>query len=673
MSHPNATELRTAVEAADLRVLAMSLFHISGDRRWLEPPFQPRRDVQLVPDPTGRLSLEAQSEIRDAMIAALANGVPTPVIDDPGIEVFAEMMNVCLGEIVPAEYVPMARQDMGFDDGDTKWQLESPSDALGAFGSNVDVPVLVIGAGVCGITLSIKLAKLGIQHTVIEKNADVGGTWFENRYPGCGVDTPNQFYSFAFAPNPDWGFHFSPRNELQAYLQDVAQRFGLQNRIQFQTELIAATWDDGAQHWRVTLRELGPGSEGSTDRKTAQDNGTDGDNRANETDGDNRAQRRPTERTMTCRVLVTAIGHFNRPNDITIPGTENFTGDVFHSARWPEGLDLSDKRVALVGTGATSVQIAPAIVKQVKSLTIYQRSPQWVREVPGINDPVTQSTPWLMANVPYYEKWMRFTQFWRYGDGLLQWLRKDPEWPHPERSLNRVNDRHREETTAYIHSELAGRDDLIAKCLPDYPPYGKRILLDKGWYKTLVQSHVELVTEAIDHLGDASVVTSDGVSREADVVIMALGFSVTDLAARLNITGKNDKALAKVWANDDPRAYLGISVPGFPNLFCMYGPNTNTGHGGSGFGLAQSQSRYITAAVTLLAETNTTSMECKQAALDEYIDRMDTEHQELIWTHPGMSTYYRNANGRVVSVMPWRLVDYWSMTEKPDVSDFVFH
>jgi 4-hydroxyacetophenone monooxygenase len=640
MAHPNATELRAAVEAADLRVLAMSLFHITGNRRWLEPPFQPRRDVRLVPDPTGRLSPEAQAEIREAMISALANSVPTPAIDDPGVEVFAEMMNVCLGESVPSEYVPLIRQDMGFDDGDTQWKSTTPTDALSSFGVNVDIPVLIIGAGVSGITLSVKLAKLGIQHTIVEKNADVGGTWFENRYPGCGVDTPNQFYSFAFAPNPDWGFHFSPRNELQAYLQDVAERFGLAGRIKFQTEVVAATWDETKQHWQVAVRD--------------------------------RSQETPTERTITCRVLVTAIGHFNRPNDINIPGTENFTGDVFHSARWPEGLDLTAKRVALVGTGATSVQIAPAIVEQVKSLTIYQRSPQWIREVPGINDPVAQHTPWLMANVPYYEKWMRFTQFWRYGDGLLQWLRKDPEWPHPERSLNRINDRHREETTAYIHSELAGRDDLIAKCLPNYPPYGKRILLDKGWYKTLVQPHVELVTEAIDHLDEGHVVAADGQAREADVVIMALGFSVTDLAARLNIIGKDNRALANEWANDDPRACLGVTVPGFPNLFCMYGPNTNTGHGGSGFFLAQSQSRYITAAITLMAETKVTSMECKQAALDEYIDRMDTEHQELIWTHPGMSTYYRNANGRVISVMPWRLVDYWAMTEKPEPADFTF-
>ncbi len=655
MSQPNSTELRTAVEAADLRVLAMSLFHITGDRRWLEPPFRPRRDVRLVADPNAGLSEEAQSEIREAMIAALADGVPTPVVDDPGAEVFAEMMNICLGETVPPEYVPMVRQDMGFDDGEAHWQLPNHAEQLDKFASAVDTPVLVIGAGICGLTLSVKLARLGIEHTLIEKNADVGGTWFENRYPGCGVDTPNQFYSFAFAPNPDWGFHFSPRNELQTYLQDVADRFGLRNRIQFHTELVAAAWNEAAQHWQVTLRDHTTPTR-THSGETAQPTQT--------------AQ--TTDRTMTCRVLVTAIGHFNRPNDISIPGTESFKGAVFHSARWPENLDLTGKRVALVGTGATSVQIAPAIAKQVKSLTIYQRSPQWVREVPGINDPVSQSTPWLLANVPFYEKWMRFTQFWRYGDGLLQFLRKDPEWPHPERSLNRINDRHRQETTAYIQSELAGREDLIAKCLPDYPPYGKRILLDKGWYKTLVQPHVELVTEAIDHLDTNAVVTSDGAIREADVVIMALGFSVTDLAARLNITGKNNKALAEVWANDDPRAYLGITVPEFPNLFCMYGPNTNTGHGGSGFGLAQSQSRYIAAAVTLLTEASKTSMECKQTALDEYIDHMDAEHQELIWTHPGMSTYYRNTNGRVVSVMPWRLVDYWNMTAKPEPADFTF-
>ena len=635
---PDVATLRAAVEAADLRVLLMSLLHITGDERWINPPFLPKREVRLVAPIDAGLPPEVRDEVRRAVVDLMANGTPLPKINDPGRELFHRMMNVCLGEVVPQEYVSMVRQDMGFENGNVSWSKPDHELQLECLSNEVDTPVVIVGAGVSGLGLSVQLTGLGIDHVIVEKNADVGGTWFENRYPGCGVDTPNQFYSFSYAANPNWGYHFSPRSELQAYLEGFATTFDIRKRTKFSTEVVSATWDGTSDCWRTTVRDA---------------------------DG---------IRHITSRVLVTAIGHFNRPNDLVIPGTDSFDGEVFHSARWPEDLDLSDKRVALVGTGASAVQIAPAIADTVRSLTIYQRSPQWVREVPGINDRVPDGTPWLLENVPYYAQWSRFTLFWRYGDGLLQWLRKDPEWPHPDRSLNRINDRHRAETTAYIESQLQGRPDLVAKCLPTYPPYGKRILLDKGWYRTLRQNHVELVADPITRLEAAGVVVREAegdVLREADVVIMALGFSVTDLAARLNITGRNGTRLSDRWAHDDPRAYLGITMPEFPNLFCMYGPNTNVGHGGSAFLLAEAQSRYIAGCITKLIELGKRTIECKQAALEEYIDRLDAAHEELIWTHPGMSTYYRNKHGRVVSVMPWRLIDYWNMTHEPDLNDFV--
>jgi 4-hydroxyacetophenone monooxygenase len=643
---PDEQELRSAVAAADLRVLLMSLVHITGDLRWLQAPYLPKRDVRLVADPDAGLAPEVQDEIRSAIVELMRDRRPTPRIDDPGRDLFSRMMNACLGEIVPDEYITMVREDMGFESGDVQWHRRDHTEATSTFATDVDIPVLLIGAGISGMGLSVHLARLGIGHRIVEKNAAVGGTWFENRYPGCGVDTPNQFYSYSRAANVNWSYYFSPRDELQAYLEDFADKYEIRKRTDFNTEVIAADWDDSAKIWRTTVRDTAG------------------------------------VRQITSKVLVSAIGHFNRPNDIPFRGTDTFEGEVFHSARWPEGLDLAGKRVALVGTGASSVQIAPAIADKVRSLTIYQRSPQWVREVPGLSSPVPAGTPWLLENIPYYAQWNRFTLFWRYGDGLLQWLRKDPEWPTPELSLNRVNDRHRQETTRYIHAELAERPDLIEKCVPTYPPYGKRILLDKDWYKTLVRANVELITDPIDRLEGNRVVVKTGgaageagaaveVHREADVVIMALGFSVTDLAARLNVTGRNGVRLADAWADDNPRAYLGITVPDFPNFFCMYGPNTNTGHGGSVFLLAESQSRYITGCITALIEGGAQAMECKRAALDEYIDRMDAEHEHLVWTHPGMTTYYRNRHGRIVSVMPWRLVDYWAMTHEPDPADFI--
>lgn len=623
----NPSDLQRAIHDADLRVLLMCLVHLTGDLRWLEPPWRPRRDVRLIADPGAGLDERAATEIRQLVAARLAERQLEPVIEDPGEELLGRMMSVCLGEDVPAEYIPLMREDMGFTSGDAAWKKP---EAVGRKGFHV----LVVGAGLSGLHIAHKLDRLGVSCTVVEKNGDVGGTWLENRYPGCRVDTPNHFYSFSYLPSHEWQHYFSPQPELLRYACRFADTTGVRRLIRFSTELTGARWNDVRKTWIASTR----GPQG------------------------------PAE--IEARVLVSAIGHFNRPVLPDIPGAGSFAGPLFHSARWPEGLDLRGKKVAVVGTGASSMQIVPSIVDEVAALTVYQRSPQWSRSVPEYRKRVRPGTRWLLEHVPYYAIWNRFTLFWRYGDGLLRSLRKDPDWPHPERSLNRTNERHRLQMLAHIESELAGRPDLIPKCVPTYPPYGKRILIDNGWFAALRRPHVELVTDPIKRIESAGIVTRDGVLREADVIVMATGFSVTDLSARLNIVGRNGKTLAEDWANDNPTAHLGMTVPGFPNFFCMFGPNSNLGHGGSGVFISETQGRYITKCVAELLEGGWSSLECRPEVRDEYVRRVDAEHAQMIWTHPGMSTYYRNRFGRVVSPMPFRLVDYWSMTHEPHHPDF---
>jgi 4-hydroxyacetophenone monooxygenase len=267
-------------------------------------------------------------------------------------------------------------------------------------------------------------------------------------------------------------------------------------------------------------------------------------------------------------------------------------------------------------------------------------------------------------------QWYRFNMFWRYGDGLLPFLRKDPDWPHPDRAVNKGNDRHREELTNFIHSELKNRPDLIEKCVPTYPPYGKRILLDNGWFSTLTRPNVELVTEGIDRFAPDGIVTSDGKLRPADIIVISTGFKVTEMTARLNISGRGGKSLKTAWANDNPTAYLGLTVPDFPNLFVMLGPNTGPAHGGSVIFQSECQSRYISACLVEMIEQGLAAIDVDPNAHDQYIRKVDAEHEQLIWTHPGMTTYYRNGQGRVFSAMPWRFVDYWSMTHDPDFSQY---
>jgi 4-hydroxyacetophenone monooxygenase len=622
--------LRHAVLNADIRVLLMVVFHLSGDRRWLAPPFRPRRDVRLIADEDAGLPEEVRAEIRTAAIDLLSCGAGRNfAVSDPGDALMLDMMRTCMGEDISPAYAPMMREELGFVARDVAWASKLPAELLAR------TPVLIVGAGVSGINLGARLKRLGIDFTVLERSGDLGGVWRDNRYPGCGVDTPNHAYSFSLGSRYRWTYYFSPRDELQDYLRRAAEEFGVIPHIRFRNEVVAAQWDEAKLVWRVSVST----PEG--------------------------------EQRIEANVLVSAVGQFGVPSVPDFAGAQTFAGEMFHVSEWPQGLDLRGRKVAIVGTGASAMQIVPAIAGDVAQLDIYQRSPQWARPIPRYHDALTEGAQWLLAHVPYYAAWFRFSLLWRYGDGLLPHLRKDPDWPHPERSLNRVNDRHRQEMTEHILRELGDRTDLIGKCVPTYPPYGKRILLDNGWYRALLRPNVELVTAGISRIARDGVVVEDGRLRAADVIVLSTGYQISQMAAKLNIRGKGGVDLRSVWGDDNATAHLGITVPGFPNFFMMQGPSTGLGHGGSQICQTESQTRFITAMLVQLVEGRLASVEVRQEAHDAYVAKVDALHSRLIWSHPGMSTYYRNRHGRVVSVSPFSLVEYWTMTHDPDISDFV--
>ena len=621
-------DLSSAIAEGDIRVLLMVLVHLTGDERWLEPPYRPRRDVRLIPDPEAGLPRDIQNEIRSAVLKLFARGEPKPAITDPGNELMLRMMCACLGENVTPEYAPLMREEMGFVPREARWNRWPADEKL------AQQHVLIVGAGVCAIALGVALGRLGIPYTIVEKNAELGGTWYVNRYPGCGVDTPNHSYSFSFGARNPWTRYFAQRQELLDYLKKVALEHDVRSHLRLNTELASSRWDEGKRRWISTL-------------KTA--------------DG---------EYTFESTTLVSAIGQLNDPSRAHFRGEEDFSGQILHSALWSDDIALDGKHIAVIGTGATAMQLVPSIADRVASLTVYQRSAQWSRPVAGYSDPITEGAQWLLAHLPFYVQWYRFNMFWRYGDGLLPFLRKDPEWPHPDRAVNRGNDRHRLELTDFIHAELKDRPDLIAKCVPTYPPYGKRILLDNGWFRTLTKPNVELVTDPIDQFTRDGIVAADGKLRTADIIVVSTGFKVTEMAARLNITGRDGKRLADTWANDNPTAYLGLTVPDFPNFFTMLGPNSGPAHGGSVIFQAECQSRYISACLVQMIERDIAAIDVHAEVKDAYVREVDAEHEQMIWTHPGMSTYYRNQGGRVFSAMPWRFVDYWAITHDPDLQQY---
>ena len=614
-----------AVETADLRVLLMALHHVSGDERWLEAPFTPRRDVRIIADESAGMSDAVAAEIRSE--AARLFGT-TPRLDVPDDEHLLRMMSVCLGHEMPAEYVGMMKEEMGFVSRD----VAAPAHT--EFADGLDA--LVVGAGPSGIAMSVRLQRLGVRHVLVEKATSVGGVWRENTYPGCAVDTPNHSYSFSFAEPNAWSRFFAPQHELRDYMQRTADDFGVTPLVRFSTTVKAMKWIDGANRWEVELE----GPAGTT--------------------------------RETFSFVISAVGQLHVPKTPTIPGLSDFAGTAFHSARWPESLSLAGKRVGIIGTGATAMQIVPAIVDEVASLTVFQRSAQWARPVERYHDPIPTGVQWLLANYPYYAQWYRFTMTWRFADGLHPYIQKDPAWPHPERAVNKRNDVHREEMLAHMLNALGDRDDLVVKCVPDYPPYGKRILLDNGWFAALRRLHVELVDDSIESVDGAAIITRNGNRHEVDVLVLATGFEVTRMAAHLNVTGRDGARLDEVWADGNPFAYLGISVPGFPNFFCMQGPNTGLGHGGSAIFQSECQARHITSCIAAMIERRVPRVEVTEQATAANVAATDAAHERMIWTHPGMSTYYRNSAGRVITVMPWRLVDYWSMTHDVDHGAYRF-
>jgi 4-hydroxyacetophenone monooxygenase len=620
-------EVCVAALKANIPTLLMVLYQLTGEDRWLEPPYAPTRPKGLDEHDAGGLPEDVQLEVREAAVDALRAyfaGASVAVPKPRGPQ-FLKMMSVCVGEDVPETYEPMMAAEMGFT------EYESDPAQADAVQCPTDFQVAIIGAGIGGLLTAFQLRRQGIPCVVLERNADLGGTWFENRYPGAGVDVPSYLYCLSFFPWP-WSRHFPGRDEVLAYLNAFADHFDLRRSISFETEVVSAVYDDARQRWVLNV---------------SNPNGTT---------------------TLEANVVISATGLFSRPSIPDIPGRERFRGPTFHSARWPDSLSVDGKRVAIIGNGASAMQIVPAIVGMASEVVIFQRTPQWIAPAKQYFEAVPEEVHWLCEHAPFYLDWYRFRLAWMFNDKVHPTLFKDPDWPHPDRSLNAQNDRHRDVLTRYMESELKGRDDLLAKTLPDYPPYGKRMLLDNGWFKALRHPNVELVNEACVEITE-STVQSDSVEREVDVVVFCTGFDTHRYLAPIDFVGRGGRHLRDDWDDDDARAYLGITVPGYPNMFMIYGPNTN-GSGGSYFSFVELQVGYIGGLIERLCDGTVTSVDPRVDRFEDYNRRVDELHSAMVWTHPGMSTYFRNSRGRVVVNRPWSVVEYWQLVREPDLSDF---
>src|SRR3954452_387650 len=401
-----------------------------------------------------------------------------------------------------------------------------------------EVDVAIVGAGFSGLGLAIRLREQGERDfIVLERGSDVGGTWYFNTYPGCACDVPSHLYSFSFAPNPEWTQTYSPQGEIEDYLRRCADRFDVRRSIRFGCEVTGAAWDEEGGRWRVET-----------------------------SDG-----------TLAARVLVSAMGPLVEPRIPDLPGLERFSGRVFHSARWDHDYDLTGKRVAAVGTGASAIQFVPEIQPRVESLHVFQRTPPWV--LPHSNRPITAHERRLYRRFPALQRFARgFTYMVR--EPLILGFVKNPKLM---RLVERLGRRH-------IANQVPD-PELRAKVTPDYTIGCKRILPSNRWYPALGEPNVELVDAPIVEVRESSVVGADGVEHEVDAIVFGTGFHFTDIPAAKLLRGRDGASLEEVWGAS-PSAYLGTTVAGFPNLFFLLGPNTGLGHNSIVY-MVESQIAYV--------------------------------------------------------------------------------
>lgn len=628
-------EITEALKDANTISLMLAIVHLTGSLDIIRGDIKP--DPMAVLDAQMGITDEQQAIVRGKALEALSDYMergetlpPSPSEDD-----VLEMVRFLTSrEELPSDYVPLLMQELSLH-GEDAYHHEPV--APSAPEKKADFHTLIIGAGMSGILAAIKLKEEGLPYVVIEKNETVGGTWYENDYPGCRVDSPNHNYSYSFHQK-DWPQHFSDRKVLWDYFEDAADHFGVREAVRFSTEVQNCRYDEASKHWSVTVKNA---------------------------DG--------SEEVIEANAVISAVGQLSRRKLPDIKGLGSFNGPAFHSAEWDHTADLKGKRVGVIGTGASVFQFVPHVAEEAADIKIFQRTPPWMFPTPEYMEDISDGKHWLLNNYPFYSKWFRFSMFWNTAEGLLDGVRVDPAWNDLSLATSEMNQFMRDTFTGYMSEAVGGDEELLAKIIPQYPLGGKRALRDDGtWLRTLLEPHVNVETDAITEIVPEGIKTKDGTVHEFDVLIYGTGFNADKFLWPMDFYGEGGLSLRDEW-DGDPRAYLGITMPKFPNLFVMYGPNTNIVVNGSIIFFSECEMRYIMGCLKLLVEGEAGAMAPKQDIHDAYNVKIDEDNTMMAWGTPGVDSWYKNDKGRVTQNWPGTLLEYWTLTRAPDPADFEFN
>lgn len=466
------------------------------------------------------------------------------------------------------------------------------------------IDIAIIGSGFAGLCMAIKLKQAGLEDFLIAEQADaLGGTWRDNHYPGCACDVQSHVYSFSFAPNPQWSRQFAPAAEIRAYLEQCAERFAITPYLRLGLALETAVYDETRQRWALRFA-----------------NG----------------------RRLSARVLVSGMGGLSRPALPDIPGLENFQGKAFHSQHWDHGYSLQGKRVAVIGTGASAIQFVPQIVPKVAHLDLFQRTPPWI--LPKPDRPLSALERWAFKHLPFTQRLARSVRYWMLESRVLAFAHR----PQLMKVVQRMALRH-------LHKQVA-TPGLRQALTPNYTIGCKRILMSNDYYPALTRSHVQVVSQAIQRIEADAVVTADGVRHPADCLIFGTGFQATAPLPRGMLIGRDGLDILDSW-HDGAHAYLGTTLPGYPNLFMIVGPNTGLGHN-SMILMIEAQVEYILQAVQTMQRQRLACIEVSPLVETAYNRELQGRLKRAIWSTGGCASWYLDPRtGKNTTLWPgstWR-------------------
>ena len=626
--------LARIIAQAELPVLLVAIAAALGDTSSLstdlQPPLSP---VDTQPHPHGGMSADQQERARAVALAGLRelrdNGITT--VDLLPDEIITDLLS----------FLTAGREHWY---GSLKHELDLAADKGGApqwhFNDVADgreFPVLIVGAGIAGVAAAHRYKQAGVPFVVVEDAPMLGGTWAKNSYPGVRLDTPTFGYSYSFAQRGDWPHQFAKGGDVLDYVRDVAERAGIVEDIEFSTRLNRLRWDERARRWAATTRDAAG-----------------------------------KEQTRSFAAVVSALGQLDRPHIPHFEGIDQYSGVTMHSQEWSHEADYAGKCVAVIGTGASAYQIVPALAADVEKLVLFQRTAPWMLPAPNYHDRVTDAFTWLRRKVPHYAQWNRLWATVQGIPGRLHTVTAEEGWAGAPLSVSRKNHEVREVLTGLLAAQFAERPDLLAHAVPNYPPGAKRMLRDNGvWAAALKSPHSTVVTAGIERFSEHGIIDNLGVEHEVDIVVFATGFKPSDYLDEVEVIGRDGVEIHDFWKGD-ARAYNGITVPGFPNFFLIYGPNVGGVVAGSLHFMIERAVEFSLKSVYEILQRGVSAIDVRPAALDRFVDWIDAGNRRMAWGQPYVHTWYQNAHGRVSQVWPYTNVEYWQITEAVSESDHEF-